>query len=185
MNFNEHYRLEGKHAFLSASKYHWVNYDKEKLESAYIKHLATMEGTRKHELAKMLIEQKEHLPKSKRTLCMFVNDAIGFRMIPEQVLYYSDNAFGTADAISFRKNVLRIHDLKTGESPTSHTQLLVYAAYFCLEYSVKPEEIDIELRIYQHDSIDILRPEPKQVRDIMQKTIEADKLIEKIKAEGD
>ncbi len=185
MNFNEHYRLEGKHAFLSASKYHWVNYDDEKIGSAYLKHLATEEGTKKHELARMLIEMNEHLPKSKKTLCMFVNDAIGYRMKPEQVLYYSDNAFGTADAISFRKNLLRIHDLKTGESPTSHTQLLVYAAYFCLEYAVNPEDIEIELRIYQHDSIDILRPEAKQVRDIMKKTVEADKIIEKIKAEGD
>ncbi len=185
MIFNEHYRLQGKHAFLSASKYHWVNYDREKLSSSYLKFLATEEGTRKHELAKMLIEMKERLPKSKKTLPMFVNDAIGFHMTPEQPLYYSDNAFGTCDAISFRKNVLRIHDLKTGESPTSPTQLMVYAAYFCLEYGVKPEDIDICLRIYQHDDFFETHPEPEKIREIMDKTVEYDKLIDKIKVEGD
>lgn len=185
MIFNDHYRLQGKHAFLSASKYHWVNYDREKLSASYRKFLAIEEGTKKHELAKMLIDMKERMPKSKRTLPMFVNDAIGFRMIPEQTLYYSDNAFGTCDAISFRKNVLRIHDLKTGETPASPTQLMVYAAYFCLEYGVKPESIDICLRIYQQDQIFETIPDSSVIREIMEKTVEYDKLINQLKAEGE
>ena len=32
-------------------------------------------------------------------------------------------------------------------------QLLIYAAYFCLEYGFKPRDIDIELRIYQNDEV--------------------------------
>ena len=32
VNFNNHYNLEGQHAFLSASNYHWINYDEEKIE---------------------------------------------------------------------------------------------------------------------------------------------------------
>ena len=35
MNFNKHSNLEGRHAFLGASKYHWVNYDEDKLISLY------------------------------------------------------------------------------------------------------------------------------------------------------
>ena len=31
MIWNDHSKLEGKHAFLSASKYSWVNYDENKL----------------------------------------------------------------------------------------------------------------------------------------------------------
>ena len=40
MNFNKHSDLEGCHAFLSASKYHWINYDDEKLVTAYENFLA-------------------------------------------------------------------------------------------------------------------------------------------------
>ena len=35
MDFNKHYSLEGKHAFLGASKYHWVNYDNDKIVETY------------------------------------------------------------------------------------------------------------------------------------------------------
>ena len=31
MNWNNHSSLKDQHAFLSASKYHWVNYDNEKI----------------------------------------------------------------------------------------------------------------------------------------------------------
>ena len=95
----------------------------------------------------IMLNQK--LPKSKQTLNMYVNDAIGFKMTPEQILYYSDNCFGTADAILFRNNFLRIHDLKTGKIPAHMEQLEIYAALFCLEYKVKPADIEMELRIYQ------------------------------------
>lgn len=183
MKFAKHYDLVGEHAFLSASKYHWINYSGEKLGSAFLKFLATQKGTELHKYAQLSIELRQRLPKSKHSLNSFVNDAIGFRMQPEQVLYYSSNAFGTADAISFRDNTLRIHDLKTGVTTVSMNQLLVYAAYFCLEYKYDPEDIDIELRIYQSDEILVHRPTGEEIRTIMEKIIEFDKMIESIKSD--
>jgi hypothetical protein len=115
---------------------------------------------------------------------MYVNDAIGYRMTAEQMLFYSVNCFGTADAISFRNKVLRIHDLKTGTTPTSMKQLEVYAAMFCLEYGYKPYEIDIELRIYQNDDIMEEVPEADDIVHIMDKIVTFDKQIEILKAEA-
>ena len=117
MTFNDHSRLRGQHAFLSASKYSWINYDHDKLAVVYTNFMATQKGTELHEFAAKCIELGQKLPRSKKTLNNYVNDAIGFRMTPEQVLYYSDNCFGTADAICFRDDILRIHDLKTGAIP--------------------------------------------------------------------
>ena len=153
MTFNDHSRLRGQHAFLSASKYNWINYDPDKLAVVYTNFMATQKGTELHEFAAKCIELGQKLPRSKKTLNNYVNDAIGFRMTPEQVLYYSDNCFGTADAICFRDDILRIHDLKTGAIPAHMKQLLIYDALFCLEYRIKPEKIQIENRIYQSDDI--------------------------------
>lgn len=183
MNFNTHSELEGRHAFLSASKYHWINYDEEKLGRVYFTALAAQKGTELHEFAFQAIRLGQKLQASKKTLNRYVNDAIGFRMTPEQVLFYSRNAFGTADAISFRKGLLRIHDLKTGVSPTSFHQLEVYCAFFCLEYRIKPAEIDIELRIYQNDDVQVFTPEVDQITHIMDKIITFDKRIELIREE--
>lgn len=183
MNFNKHYDLLGEHAFLGASKYHWVNYDDEKIIYAFDKYLATQRGTELHEFAKRCIELKQRLPKSKKSLNTFVNDAIGFRMKPEQPLFYSTNSFGTADAISFRDSTLRIHDLKTGVTPVNMNQLLIYSALFCLEYKVNPKEINIELRIYQLDEIVVYKPEGEEIRQIMDKIVNFDKKIELRKSE--
>ena len=183
MIFNTHSTLQGQHAFLSASKYHWIRYDDEKLDRAYVAALASKRGTELHELAHDLIRMGVKLPRSPKTLNLYVNDAIGFRMTPEQVLYYSDNAFGTADAIDFRKGMLRVHDLKTGVSPTSENQLEVYAALFCLEYRVKPFEIDIELRIYQNDEVRVYEADPDSIVHIMDKIITFDKRINDIRRE--
>lgn len=183
MNFNSHSELEGRHAFLSASKYHWINYDEEKLARVYFTQLAAQKGTELHEFAFQAIRLGQKLQASKKTLNRYVNDAIGYRMIPEQVLFYSRNAFGTADAISFRKGQLRIHDLKTGVSPTSFHQLEVYTAFFCLEYRMKPAEIDIELRIYQNDDVQVFTPEVDQITHIMDRIITFDKRIEMIREE--
>lgn len=181
MIFNNHSNLLGSHAFLSASKYHWINYDPEKLAIAYKNFLAVQKGTELHEFAAQCIKLGQKLPKSKKTLNMYVNDAIGFNMTPEQVLYYSDNCFGTADSISFRNNLLRIHDLKTGEIPAHMEQLLIYAALFCLEYKIKPGEIQFELRIYQTDDILICNPTAEDILPIMDKIISFDKVINNIK----
>lgn len=182
MNFNKHSELIGQHAFLSGSKYHWVNYDEEKMLNTYTKYLAIQKGIELHELAKKCIELGIKLPKSKKSLNTYVNDAIGYRMVPEQVLFYSFNAFGTADSICFRNNFLRIHDLKTGITTVSMNQLIVYAALFCLEYDYKPQSISIELRIYQSNEIIIHIPESENIQYVIDKIIIFDKEIDKIKS---
>jgi hypothetical protein len=182
--FNTHSDLSGKHAFLSASKYHWTNYDDEKLDRVYMTFLAAQRGTELHAFACEAIRLRVKLPKSPKTLNLYVNDAIGYRMRPEQTLYYSENCFGTADAISFSKGLLRIHDLKTGINETSVRQLEVYAALFCLEYRTKPLDIGVELRIYQNDEIQIFAPDPETLIRIMDKIISFDRRIKAMKMEA-
>lgn len=179
MNFNEHWAQVGKHAFLGASQHSWLNYDEAKLAEAYNNYLAKEKGTRLHALAAELIDLRQPLPRTKAglTLNSYVNDAIGFNLQPEKVLYYSDNAFGTADSISFKNNVLRIHDLKTGVTPAHMEQLYIYAALFCLEYNKQPEEIMIILRIYQFNKIFEEIPEPQTIRLIMSKIMLFDKKL--------
>lgn len=184
MKFNDHSRLAGKHAFLSASQYAWTNYTPEKLEDRYRTSLAAMKGTELHDFAAEAIRLGIKLPRSPKTLNLYVNDCIGFRMSPEQVLHYSDNAFGTADAISFGKQLLRIFDLKTGITPASFRQLEVYVAFFCLEYNVKPAEIEIELRIYQNDEVLIHVPDLEDIMQIMGTIIAFDRKIDQLKLEA-
>lgn len=175
---------EGDHAFLGASKYSWLNYDEEKLSKMYKNYLsAQIMGTRLHALACEHIRLGLKMPKSKTTLNMYINDAIGFRMQPEQVLYYSPNCFGTADAIAFKEkdSFLRIHDLKTGVTPASLRQLEIYAALFCLEYKIKPKDINMELRIYQNDDVLIGNPTVETIVPIIDKIITFDRIIEEIK----
>ena len=181
MKFNQHFDLKGRHSFLSASQYSWVNYTDEKLDARYLTAMAAQRGTALHELAQQAITLGVKLPRNKNTLNQYVNDAIGFRMKPEQVLFYSPNAFGTADSISFRNDFLRIHDLKTGTTPTHMTQLKVYEAFFCLEYSYKPSEIEAELRIYQDNDYVVERPDSEEIVYIMDKIINFDKRINAIK----
>lgn len=181
MNFNKHSNLEGQHAFLGASKYHWINYDEEKIAESYLNHLAAQKGTILHSFAAQCISLGQKLPKSQKTLNLYVNDAIGFKMIPEQVLKYSNNCFGTADAISFRNGLLRIHDLKTGVTPANMKQLMVYAALFCLEYGYKPDEIEIELRIYQNNDHEFHNPSAEDIYMIMEKIVAFDKVIDGIR----
>ena len=64
MNFNNHSRLEGCHAFLGASKYHWINYSEEKIAEAYYKALSVQRGTELHDLEARLIKLGQKLPKS-------------------------------------------------------------------------------------------------------------------------
>lgn len=183
MIFNNHFKLEGQHAFLGASKYNWINYSEEKVADAYAKHLAIQKGTVLHSFAAQCIELGQKLPKSQKTLNMYVNDAIGYKMTPEQILYYSDNCFGTADAISFRNKLLRIHDLKTGKTPAHIEQLMIYAALFCLEYDIKPGDIDIKLRLYQDDAVLCHEPMADEILPIMDKIIAFDKIIDRIKCQ--
>lgn len=183
MNWNDHSNQvpEGAHAFLGASKYSWLNYSEDKVRESYKNALAKQRGTELHAFAAECIKLKQRLPKSNKTLNKYVNDAIGYRMRPEQVLFYSYNCFGTADAIIFKNDLLRIHDLKTGVTPASLHQLEIYASLFCLEYDIKPGNIGIELRIYQNDDILIGQPEADTIAPIMDKIIIFDKIIEEIK----
>lgn len=181
MKFNNHSNLEGTHAFLGASNFRWINDDKEQLVQRYLNETAKQRGTQLHELAAQLISLGQKLPAKHKTLNMYVNDAIGYKMTPEQILYYSYNCYGTADTIAFRKDTLRIHDLKTGVVPAHMEQLQIYAALFCLEYDVKPGDIKMELRIYQNDDIVVLNPEADDIAPIMDRIVVADKIITEIR----
>ena len=174
--FNPHRNLVGQHALLSASKYHWTRYDDEKFIASYNTAMAAERGTKLHDFAANAIKLGVKLS-GNSTLAMYVNDAIRYGMTPEQPLYYSENCFGTADAIVFNKNKLRIHDLKTGEGPTSIIQLRIYAALFCLEYGVKPESIQILLTIYQKGEKIEEEADPLEIRKIMDTIIHFDKMI--------
>ena len=185
MLFNRHSELEGRHAFLSASKYAWLNYDDDKLVHSFHTHRATQRGTELHDFAAEAIRLGIRLPKTQETLNMYVNDAIGYRMTPEQPLMYSENAFGTADAISFRRNLLRIHDLKTGVTPASFNQLLIYAAFFCHEYHFKPSEIKVELRLYQNNEVKKYIPDLPELMRVYEHVKWADTIITNLKAEED
>lgn len=181
MNFNTHSDLADKHSFLSPSNYHWLNYTPEKLESVYNNQKSKEEGTVLHAFAAIAINKRIKLANMKKALNMFVNDAIGFKMQPEQVLFYSHNSFGTADAISFKDDLLRIHDLKTGITKPSFKQLDIYAALFCLEYGVDPKTIQVEERLYQGNGFEVSVPEPLYIKDIMNKIEEFDVILENIK----
>ena len=183
MKFNRHPELEGRHAYLSASKHHWTNYDEEKFERTYFNALAAAKGTAIHEYAARAIKLGMKQPQNNKTVCMYINDAIGYKMEPEQVLMYSPNAFGTADAISFRRDMLRIHDLKTGTTPSSFRQLEIYCAFFCLEYDVNPHKIGMELKIYKNDEVLEHTADPVTVENIMIRTVDYDQRIMNIQRE--
>ena len=182
MNFNKHSAYEGQHAFLGASNYYWLNYTDDKLASTYRNLMAKARGTELHEFAAQCIRLGQKLPKVKNTLNMYVNDAIGYKMTPEVVLFYSDNWFGTADTISFRDKFLRIHDYKSGVTQAHIDQLEIYAALFCLEYNYNPEDIKMELRLYQNNEILYSNPTPERIRFIMNKGVADDRIIKKIRA---
>lgn len=203
MIFNTHSNLVGQHAFLGASKFYWLNYDEETLVARYKQQYATQIGTALHKLASDCIKNHIRLSKSADrhlvllelirnnipvefidvpiildTLVPFVNDAIGFKMTSEQILYYSENCFGTADTISFRDKVLRIHDYKSGGTPAHMEQLLIYAALFCLEYKINPYEIaETELRIYQNGEILYHKPEGEEIKAITDRIVDSDNVI--------
>lgn len=211
MNFTNHSELTGTHAFLSPSQNAWTNYTDEKLIQRYLSAQAVERGTRLHEFAAEAISLNRRLG-GRDTLSMYVNDAIGYKMTPEQTLFYSYNCYGTTDTISYRRNVLRIHDLKTGEVEAHMKQLDIYAALFCLEYGQKVSELrkkgygdndiarflgvkaneihfepekmdDIVLRIYQFNEIKEEHPDPQEIRDFMNIIVNHDRVLTNLKAE--
>jgi hypothetical protein len=167
---------------LSPSNYHWINYTPNRLAERWTTAQAAAYGSFQHRYAEEQIREGR-LSDHSGIVGMFINDAIRYRMISEQVLYYSENCFGTADAISFRYKTLRIFDLKTGVIKGSVHQLEVYAALFCLEYDVDPFAIKIELRIYQDDEVMVWDADSEDIMFIMEKIQDFDKQIEQLKRE--
>ena len=201
----------GTHAILSPSQYAWTNYDnEEKLFNLVNASYAQTIGTLLHQLAAAVIKYKVKIPKiaAKPIILLwllangvprgiidvnkyitnfvsYVNDGIGFDMIPEVPLKFSENAFGTADAISFneKKMQLRIHDYKSGVTKPCLRQLELYAAYFCKEYNIKPKDISIELRIYWQDQIITGLPTAADIVPLIERTFAYDKFINNLKGE--
>jgi hypothetical protein len=187
----ERSNLVGVHAFLSASKYSWLNYPDEKLDRLFHTSMDAARGTRLHSFAHEAIALGRKMPDTRTTLDMYINDAIGFRMKSEQVLYYSRNAFGTADTIKYTPDkkdsevgLLRIHDLKNGITEASMKQLLIYVALFCLDFNKNPHKLESILRIYQNDAIEELVADPHEVFWIMEKIKYFDKRIEMLRLEA-
>lgn len=186
MRFNKHLDLEGRHSFLSPSKHAWLRYDDSKLERMFMEHLAHLRGTEEHKFAAQAITLGHKLPDEQKTMNLYVNDCIGWRMKPEVPLYWSDFCFGTADALGFveSQRKLRVSDLKTGRTPTKFDQLIIYAALFCLEYEYpKPWELDIELRIYQGNGVKFYPADPDEVFHAMDRILTGTRLLEQIRAE--
>lgn len=187
MRFNRHSELEGKHSFLAPSSPAWLRYDDQKLERRFMEHLAAQRGTEEHAFAASCLKLGHKLEDLPKTLNMFVNDSIGFRMKPEVPLFWSYDCFGTADALGFyeRHLLLRVSDLKTGKNPTSMDQLISYAALFCLEYEYKPWDLvgGIELRIYQNNKIKLHMPDGDEVFRAMDRILTGVRLLEDIRAE--
>lgn len=211
--FHDHSRdvPKGAHALLSPSKYSWTNYEGVDPLFNMVCSLYTKEiGTLLHKLAETAIKYRVKLPKLAakpmitlwllangiprgivdankyvNNFCAYVNDAIGFDMSPEVILKYSENAFGTADAIRFneKKMHLRIHDFKSGVLKPCLRQLEVYAALFCMEYNIKPKDLTIELRIYWQDQIIIGNPTPADIVPIIDKIKSSDDFINSLKGE--
>lgn len=185
--FNPNLKLEGSHAFLSASNYHWLNYSEDKLRERLRTTEAAALGTELHETAARNIRRGIELKEDGEfpVLAAYVNDAIALQLVPEQLLFYSMNAFGTADAAGFEEypegsdyaGFLRIHDFKSGVSKASFDQLYIYAGFFCLEYDFRPFEIDGELRIYQFDPIEVRNLDQDKLSMVYDKIRTADAII--------
>ena len=226
MLWNEHCKdvPKGAHAFLSPSQHSFLNYNREQLFNRYKAGYAATVGTILHAFAADRIKYKIKVTRYDRkeielellrhgvpanvydmdmifeNFKNYVNDAIGFQLRPEQVLFYSKNCFGTADAISYTElkgdrdyiGELRIHDLKTGITSVSMKQLELYAALFHLEYGTKPGKTKTILSIYQSAIdddgevfADIIteEPEPEIIARHMDTIITMDRWIDSFKGD--
>ena len=208
MIFHNYSNLDGRHAPFSPSQPYWLNDTADGIIKRFRGQYATQIGTILHDFARKHIKHGLTLSKYDKksallelleagipgsvidsldfdfifeNLQSYVNDAVGFRMSPEVHLYFSENFFGTTDAISFDDKLkkLRISDLKTGSSPAHIEQLIVYMALFCLEYGKNPFDISAELKVYQKNDILFLEPDPADIKDTMDKIEEFDSIITK------
>lgn len=112
---------------------------------------------------------------------MFVNDAIGFDMTPEVLLYYSPFCYGTTDAIGYdtETSTLHVFDLKTGDSAGNIIQLRIYAALACLEYKMDPYKTRFDLRLYHNDMITKDIPSSDEINKIMLRIAEQSFILTK------
>jgi hypothetical protein len=168
---------ETKHALLSPSRMHWVNYDDERFNIFLENHQRAVLGSRLHAFADEAIKLKRRMPNTNDALNQHVNDAIGYRMDSEVLVYVSENAFGTIDALFCDGKTLRIHDLKTGLHPGNMLQLKIYAAFYCIEQNLDPEDLEIILQIYQGEGVEVNEPSASEIRIIMDRTLYFDSLI--------
>lgn len=178
MSYEDFSKLKGTHAAFSPSQPYWLNYDDEKVVQVFMNKKAAELGTRLHKWAEDTIKLGLKQPRSKKTIYAYVNDAIGYRMETEKLLYYSPYFYGTADALVFKNNFLRIHDLKTGKGSVHMEQLEIYAALFCLQEKIKPTSIKMELRIYQNDGVIVHEPTAEDIQRIMEIIVHIDSLVE-------
>lgn len=210
--YNDHRRLEGKHAYLGCSQSAWENRTDEQLIKMYYSKFAADIGTAVHEFASYCIKNKIKLRKTDdhmidfylkitwpmqsgviipvgaydskaliENVYSFVNEAIQYGLDSEVILSYNDiYAFGTSDALGVdeKLKIIRIHDLKTGDHPVKMTQLLLYAAYLCLEYGKNPKDYKFELRVYQGGEIIEYFPQPEEVQEHMKKIYHAVEVLE-------
>lgn len=210
MNFRRHSELEGKHAILSASSWRWINDDIESLTKRICSQYLSAIGTILHDIARKHIKHRIKLNKYDKknvmlelveqgvpamvidtinfdsmyeNLMRYVNDAVAFKMAPEVVLRFSNNFFGTADAIKYdeESRFLRIHDYKSGTTPAHMEQLIIYVALFCLEYAIKPTSLSgCELRIYQAPEPTICEPTPDDISQVIERIITFDNFMNKM-----
>ena len=60
---------------------------------------------------------------------------------------------------------------------------MIYAALFCLEYKIKPDDIDMELRIYQNDEVIVHNPGYDEIVPIMDQIVRFDKVLAQVNYE--
>lgn len=143
-----------------------------------------MEGVEHHRYAAICIEEGIVQDDETTTVGLYINHCILYKMSAEVVLFYSPNAFGTADAIAYRYRILRISDLKSGVTRTSEHQLEVYAALFCLEYEIDPFSLrGIELRIYQDAKVREYPGNPYFIKGLMDKIVMFDEILNRLREE--
>ena len=89
------------------------------------------------------------------------------------------------DAFRFneKKMHLRIHDYKSGSTEVKMRQLLIYASIFCLEYNMKPKDLQMELRLYWQEEIIVNNPTVADIAPIMDKIIHDNNFINSLKGE--
>ena len=181
MIWNNHKELEGKHAFMGASNYHWTNYDDITFEARYYNQFSQVIGTAIHELAHDCIVSRTklnkhdiHLIELKLYKAFVPKDAYDANLILENLIPFVNDAIGYYE----RDKILRIHDYKNGVTQADIRQLYIYAALFCLEYHVNPLTLNkIECRIYQNLEVLIDNPTGEVIQFYMDKIQNRTELI--------